>query len=108
MRRNGFLQYRIMDDDDTQSGFNDDGEPIDSVESEWSDPIPCFIETNTHNERGKYEDGKFTQASYLAIVEKRDGFTSDTVRLTRGSKSLGEFAVQDIREVSLDRVTIQV
>ena len=36
------------------------------------------------------------------------GLDTDTVHLVRGSKDLGEFKVQDIQEVCLDRIKIIV
>jgi len=106
MRTNGTLTYKIADAS-SASGFNEDGEPImESVQ--WSDAIPCFIQTNTHNERGTYQDGKFTQAQYIVLVERGKIQKTDRVTLTRGSESLGEFEVQDFQNVCLDRVKIIV
>ena len=106
MRTNGTLEYKIAASAQA-SGFNEDGEPITAA-VEWSDAIPCFIQTNTHSERGTYQDGHFTQAQYIVLAERGKVEQTDRIRLTRGSVSLGEFAVQDFQNVCLDRIKIQV
>jgi hypothetical protein len=105
MRTNGLLQYNIH----TDGGFNDDGEPIGSVDS-WSEAVRCHIETVTNNSKGRYEDGKFNQASYEVLVEAGT-IPADTnrVKLTRGKTELGEFSVQGRPEpLSMDRVKITI
>jgi len=106
MRTNGTLEYKIPAAAGA-SGFNEDGEPI-KAQVQYSDPIPCFIQTNTHNERGTYQDGHFTQAQYIVLAERGKVEKTDRVRLTRGSVSLGEFPVQDFQNVCLDRIKIIV
>lgn len=66
MRVNGTLSYLI----EQTSSFDEDGVPT-PAEPTWSAPIECWIQTNTHNERGTYQDGKFTQASYLVLIERQ-------------------------------------
>lgn len=66
MRVNGTLSYLI----EQTSSFDDDGVPT-PAEPTWSQPVECWIQTNTHNERGTYQDGKFTQASYLVLIERQ-------------------------------------
>ena len=66
MRVNGTLEYLIKQ----TSSFDEDGVPT-PLASTWSKPIECWIQTNTHNERGTYQDGKFTQASYLVLIERQ-------------------------------------
>lgn len=66
MRVNGTLSYLI----EQTASFDEDGVPIPAA-STWSPPIECWIQTNTHNERGTYQDGKFTQASYLVLIERQ-------------------------------------
>ena len=108
MRTNGYLKYLLTDGQETENdGLNEDGEPID-VEVQWSDPVPCFIQTVTHDERGKYVDGHFTQASYIVLTERGKIERAGRVQLTRGNEYLGEFAVQDQQDVCLDRIRIQV
>lgn len=106
MRTNGTLTYKIADASNA-SGFNEDGEPIKET-VQWSDAVPCFIQTNTHNERGTYQDGHFTQAQYIVLAERGKVAKTDRVRLTRSGADLGEFAVQDQQDVSLDRIKIIV
>jgi hypothetical protein len=66
MRVNGTLEYLV----EQTSSFDEDGVPT-PLASTWSQPIECWIQTNTHNERGTYQDGKFTQASYLVLIERQ-------------------------------------
>lgn len=107
MRTNGSLTYKIPADA-SATAFNEDGEPI-AASVEWSDAIPCFIQTNTHDKRGFYQDGQFTQAKYIVLAERGKVLeTTDAVRLTRGSVFLGEFTVQDLQNTTLDRIKIQV
>lgn len=105
MRINGTLQYLLQG---TDQGFNEDGEPI-SAEPRWSSPIECFIRTNNRSTRGTYSEGRFTIASYEVLLERMGKpFSPLHVRLTRACKYLGEYEVQDIQNVSLDRIKIIV
>lgn len=88
--------------------FDDDGQPI-VADSAWSDPVRCFIKTNTHDNKGVSVSGTFTHEAYEVLIERMpEGLDTDTVRLVRGNRELGEFKVQDIQEVSLDRIKIIV
>lgn len=108
MRTNGYLTYRISG----ESSFNEDGEPVVSEDSQ-SQKIKCFIQTNSHNERGKYSDGRFTVASYFILLQ-RGAIPADVDHVhlyrngSRGETDLGEFEVQDNQEISLDRIKITV
>jgi len=88
--------------------FDEDGQPIVAV-SEWSDPVRCFIKTNTHDNKGVSVSGTFTHEAYEVLIERIPvGLDTDTVRLVRRNRELGEFKVQDIQDVSLDRIKIIV
>ena len=52
------------------SSFDEDGMPTVG-EPTWSRPIGCFISVNTHNTKGTYQDGRFTQASYEVLLERQ-------------------------------------
>lgn len=92
----------------TAGQFDDDGQPI-VAESEWSEPIRCFIKTNTHDNKGTSVSGTFTHEAYEVLIERMPGgLDTDTVRLVRRNRELGEFKVQDIQEVTLDRIKIIV
>lgn len=94
---------------EVSGGFNEDGEPDATVQS-WSDSIPCNIKTVTNTSKGRYEDGKFNQASYEVLVESYH-FPIDIkrVKLVRGKVELGEFAVQGMpTPTTMDRVIIIV
>ena len=105
MRTNGTLTYLISQ---SGSSFDSDGVPHAGTEN-WSDDVECHIRTNTHNLRGTYQDGKFTQASYEVLIERQPlEIVPTRVRLVRGGVSLGEFEVQDFEFVQLDHYKIIV
>lgn len=87
MRCNGTLRYEIV----RGGGVNEYGEAVEAV-SEWSDPIPCSIKTNSDTRRGKYEDGEFRQASFTVLLELF-AFPFLRVALVRHGENLGEFPV---------------
>ena len=88
--------------------FDDDGQPI-IADSVWSEPVRCFIKTNTHDNKGVSVGGTFTHEAYEVLIERiPEGLDTDTVRLVRGNKELGEFKVQDSQDVCLDRIKIIV
>lgn len=90
MRTNGTLRFSTY----IPGGFNDDGEPIAGHDG-WSEAIPCSIKTVTNNSKGRYEDGKFNQASYEVLVEPDERLLGITrVKLVRGEIELGEYPVQ--------------
>ena len=105
MRTNGTLTYRTGA---AEGQFDDDGQPV-IADSAWSDPVRCFIKTNTHDNKGTSGGGTFTHEAYEVLIERMpDGLDTDTVRLVRDGRELGEFKVQDIQNVSLDRIRIIV
>ena len=108
MRTNGTMTYRIGAAD---GQFDDDGQPIIG-ESAWSEPVRCFIRTNMHDQKGVSVGGTFTREAYEVLAERMpcgsDLFDTDLVRLVRGGRELGEFRVQDIQSVCLDRIRIIV
>ena len=66
---NGTLQYK------SKTGGGTDpttGDPI-AVTGAWSDCIDCFIQTNHHNTKGKYIDGKFEIADYTVLMRTFKG-----------------------------------
>ncbi len=104
MRNNGTLRYLVSQ----SSSFNEDGVPTQGT-ANWSDPIECFIRTITHNNRGTYQDGQWTQASYEVLIERQHLEATPTrVQLSRNETELGEYEVQDCQSVSLDRYKIIV
>lgn len=91
-----------------QGQFDEDGQPVVG-KSVWSEPVKCFIKTNTHDNKGVSVGGTFTHEAYEVLIERiPGGIDTDTVRLVRGRKDLGEFKVQDIRVLCLDRIKIIV
>ena len=106
MRTNGTLQYSIP----SEVGFNEDGEPIAAGSVFFSEDIPCLIRVVTNNSKGRYEDGKFNQASYEILVESANfPLTVNRVKLFRAGVFLGEFAIQGLpTPTTMDRVKIIV
>ncbi len=105
MRTNGSLTYRTGA---AQGQFDEDGQPVTAIPA-WSEPVRCFIKTNTHDNKGVSVGGTFTHEAYEVLIERMPGgLSTDLVRLVRGNKELGEFKVQDIQDVCLDRIRIIV
>lgn len=105
MRYNGTIQYERT----TGGGENEVGEPI-PAQTGWSDPIKCSVKTNSDTRKGKYEDGKFRQASYVVLLEcqKIPGDIS-RVRITRYTENLGEHDIMNIEPlVTVGRIQIIV
>lgn len=70
------------------------GNPVRPSET-WSEPIPCNIKTNQHNNKGRINGNSFEVASYEVLIEAQT-FDADRVKLVREGKDLGEFSIQDI------------
>lgn len=96
MWTNGFLRYEIVK---VVPDFDQYGEPTKEAQTEWSEPIPCSIKTNSDNRKGKYEDGEFRMASFTVLIEDQGGFDSNRVRLERSGRELGEYRVQSIVDI---------
>lgn len=52
----------------TGGGYDDHGNPI-PVKEELGDHLPCNWRRNTYEKRGSYENGKFTSASYIILID---------------------------------------
>ena len=121
MRTNGYLKYRIpdpiceCDSAEAQDEFDEDGELVegatlgestDETSNEWSDCIPCMIQTQTRDVQGTYGDGHYTRHACIVLLERGNEFRSDRIQLTRGESYLGEFVINNMQNVSLDRIKI--
>lgn len=63
---NGYIKvYSISD-----GGFDENGNPIKPSES-LGEPVPCNWKRNTYEKRGTYENGVFTSASYIILLDMR-------------------------------------
>ena len=104
MRTNGSFQYEI-----TNPGcFNEYGEPMES-KTEWSDKIRCSVKVNSDTRKGKYEDGKFRQASYIVLTECRCLKDVKRIRIERLTENLGEHDVLNIEPMTtVGRIQILV
>lgn len=105
MRYNGTIQY----EETTNGGKNEYGEPI-PAQSGWSEPIKCSIKANTDTRKGKYEDGKFRQASYVVLLEcQKIPPCISRVRITRYTENLGEHDILNIEPlITVGRIQILV
>lgn len=93
---NGTLQYIKL----SGGGISNEGDPV-SIVQEWSDPIDCLIITLKHDNKGTYNDGKFTASAYEIHIESQP-FEATKVKLTNSrNKELGEFQVQDLQFLDL-------
>ena len=88
MRTNGTLRYEVLQG----GGLNEYGEVDDTVQSTWSEPIPCAIKTNSDTRKGVYEDGEFRQASFVVMIEL-EKFPYKRIRLERLGEDLQEHRV---------------
>lgn len=103
MRTNGYIQYEVL----SGGGINEFGEAITPI-SEWSEPIPCSIKTNSDNRKGKYEDGEFRRASFTILVELMS-FPHNRIKLERYGEQLGEYRVMSAEPLtSVGRTQILV
>lgn len=105
MRYNGTIRYEKT----TEGGENEFGEPI-PAQTGWSESIKCSVKANSDTRKGKYEDGKFRQASYVVLLECQklpDGISR--VRITRYTENLGEHDIMNIEPlVTVGRIQILV
>lgn len=103
MIQNGFVQIKTT----SGGGLDEDGIPIEAV-SDFGDKIPCHIQTNSHSNNGKYQDGKFIISSYIIFIPMKSGFSTDRVKLTIDEREV-EFDVQNIEFLKLvGRIKITV
>lgn len=104
MTTNGTISCKIQ----TGGGLDGAGNPI-TITTEWSEPVLCLIKTNSHSNKGKYEDGVFTMATYEVLLEIQE-FTANRIKLVNNVGSdLGEFQIQDIQFLeNAGRIKIQV
>lgn len=105
MRYNGSIQIEHT----SPGGENEHGEPI-PAQTEWSAPIKCSVKANTDTRKGRYEDGKFRQASYVVLIECQHlPVNTNRVHITRLSEDLGEHDILNIEPlVSVGRIQILV
>jgi len=90
----------ILVGNSTGGGIDADGIPIPSS-VEWSEEIPCRVQTVNHNNKGVYQDGKFVQSAYLLFIPLVTPFSADRVRIVHSGVDLGEFEVQDVEVLTL-------
>lgn len=86
---NGTIQiYKI-----SGGGFDENGNPIKPTET-LGELIPCNWKRNSYEKRGIYEDGKFTAASYIILIDMRE-FEPCRFRLSDSKENiLGDYEVR--------------
>lgn len=85
-----------------------DGNPI-AVITELGEVIPCRIQTNTKNNQGKYQDGKFIISSYSILIQLKPQFEASRIKINLSGKDLGEFEVQNVEYLTVvGRIKITV
>lgn len=105
MRYNGTLQILEVT---KENGTDEYGEPI-AAQTAWGDPIPCSVRTSSDTRKGKYEDGEYRHSSFIVLIEWRDGFSADRIRLERLGEDLGEYGVLSVEPLStVGRIQIMV
>ena len=86
--RNGTIQVYSKQG----GGCNASGDPIPVVES-LGEPIPCNWKRNTYEKRGIYENGKFTAASYVILVDMQEFSPCRFLLKDSKGNELGEYEV---------------
>lgn len=84
-------------------GLDENGNPIEPTET-LEEAIPCNWKRNSYEKRGVYEDGKFTAASYIILLDMQE-FEPCRFRLSdsRGNV-LGDYEVRQKGIAFLDYV----
>lgn len=86
---NGYIKVYSI----SGGGFDENGNPIKPSES-LGEPIPCNWKRNTYEKRGTYENGVFTSASYIILLDMRT-FEPCRFRLFDSKENvLGDYEVQ--------------
>lgn len=92
---NGYMEYY---DGEGVAEFNEYGNP-QSVSLE-STSVECYIETLTADKRGRYDDGRYSNAQYSVLINSESvplDFFPKKVSLVHNRKGeLGTFEVQRI------------
>ena len=100
---NGFIYGWV----ENGAGFDQNGDPVPST-SQWSDPIPANVQSNSKSTDGSYVGGTFTIARYTIIIDGLE-FPYSHVKLIKSGKDLGEFDVQNAEILKfVERVKITV
>ena len=99
---NGHIQLLSI----SGGGFDEDGNPIKSTEVP-TELIQCRIQVNTDSKKGKYEDGRFTQCSYVIFVQRKELNPDRLIVHINGTQR--EFTVQSIQYLNMTghtRITV--
>lgn len=84
-------------------GYDEHGNPVQVTET-LGEPIPCNWKRNTYEKRSTYENGKFTAASYVILVDIREFAPCRFLLKDSKGNSLGEYMIQQKGIAFLDYV----
>ena len=84
-------------------GYDEHGNPI-PVEETLGEPIPCNWKRNTYEKRGTYENGQFTAASYIVLVDMQEFLPCRFVLKDSKGNELGTYEVHQRGIAFLDYV----
>lgn len=92
----------------TGGGKTPTGDPIAATQVPGT-PIECFIKSISQSNKGKYDGGKFTAATFEILIEDQP-FDAKRVKLTNESGlELGDFEIQKFELLSIvQRIKITV
>ena len=93
-----------------QNDIDDKGLPVEATAP--TDGVPCFIEANGEDRKGRNEDGAYPHGAYTVSVDYDsvdvNSFSPKTVTLTQDHKGeLGSFPVQRVEFYEITR-TVKV
>lgn len=93
---NGFFQIQKKEKGGLVNGLPTPSQVI------WGNKIPCHIVMNTNDQRGTYNDGKFTRTSFVIWTDREIPSPAPYIKLFYDlGRVLGEFQVQSIERFRL-------
>lgn len=96
---NGTIQVYSMQG----GGIDEKGNPVPVTEV-LGEPIPCNWKRNTYEKRGTYENGQFTAASYIVLVDMQEFTPCRFLLKDSKGNELGTYEVQQRGIAFLDYV----
>jgi hypothetical protein len=94
---NGTVCARI----DSGGGLNAAGDPATPA-SAWGLPVPCRVKAIRDSELGVNDGNTFRRVSFEVLIEMQP-FTASHVKLTAGTRELGEFSVMQTERLEAVR-----
>lgn len=91
--KNGFIQIVST----VGGGLDSNGNPVQS-QTNVGEMIPSRIQVNSDSKNGRYEDGRFTQCSYIVFVQSKIEPERIIVHVNGTER---EFTVQSIQYLNM-------